>query len=240
MHRLVYLVLDIGMVLSAIVVGLRYRQQWLSGWRPTLQTVGIVAVLFVAWDMAAVHAGHWRFNALYTLGLRIGGLPIEEWLFFVAVPLIAMSMWELIRPQETKRWRVFGPVQAAIALGCAVFGVIQIGRGYSMAASSAALCSAGWWAACPYGVRRWLIFEGLLFGCFFCVNTILTALPVVEYGSAAYSGLRIGSIPVEDFLYNYALVGATILTYAMLKNRPYYTQQRGRECKNPESKKKVF
>jgi hypothetical protein len=37
------------------------------------------------------------------------------------------------------------------------------------------------------------------------MNSVLTALPVVEYDSGAIWGLRVGTIPMEDFFYNYPM-----------------------------------
>jgi lycopene cyclase domain-containing protein len=41
----------------------------------------------------------------------------------------------------------------------------------------------------------------LLTVCMLVFNTYLTALPIVRYSSERILGLRIGSIPIEDFAY---------------------------------------
>ncbi|WP_319560942.1 lycopene cyclase domain-containing protein [Marispirochaeta sp.] len=41
---------------------------------------------------------------------------------------------------------------------------------------------------------------------FAIVNGILTAVPVVIYSQEANSGIRLGSIPLEDFFYSFALL----------------------------------
>jgi lycopene cyclase domain-containing protein len=57
-----------------------------------------VLVVFVAWDLYAVHAGHWSFDPAQTLGwTRPGGLPIEEVLFFVVVPVCSVLAFEAVR-----------------------------------------------------------------------------------------------------------------------------------------------
>lgn len=53
-------------------------------------------VTFAAWDLAASQRGHWWFSDRYTLGPRIVGLPIEEWLFFIVVPLCALLTYEAV------------------------------------------------------------------------------------------------------------------------------------------------
>jgi lycopene cyclase domain-containing protein len=60
--------------------------------------------------------------------------------------------------------------------------------------------------------RFWLYLL-VSFGLFFVANTFLTALPIVTYGDSAITGFRIGTIPIEDFAYNFALLTFFILTY---------------------------
>jgi lycopene cyclase domain-containing protein len=53
---------------------------------------------FAVWDVAATHAGHWRFDTTQTLGVVLpGGLPLEEWMFFVVVPLASVMTLEAVR-----------------------------------------------------------------------------------------------------------------------------------------------
>jgi lycopene cyclase domain-containing protein len=41
-----------------------------------------------AWDWASVNLGIWRFAPANILGLWLGGLPLEEWLWIVGVTLM--------------------------------------------------------------------------------------------------------------------------------------------------------
>lgn len=61
-----------------------------------LATLVPVVACFAGWDLIAVHHGEWRFSARYTLGLRLAGLPIEEWLFFLVVPVCALLTYEVL------------------------------------------------------------------------------------------------------------------------------------------------
>lgn len=62
------------------------------------KTIAPVAVVMVAWDLFAVHRGHWTFSDRYTVGLMIpGGMPIEEFLFFFIVPAAGISGFEATR-----------------------------------------------------------------------------------------------------------------------------------------------
>ena len=66
--------------------------------RRLLLTLMPVLVVFVAWDLYGVHAGHWTFDPAQTLGWTLpGGLPIEEVLFFVVVPICSVLAFEAVR-----------------------------------------------------------------------------------------------------------------------------------------------
>ncbi|HEY4314111.1 MAG TPA: lycopene cyclase domain-containing protein [Actinomycetes bacterium] len=66
--------------------------------RRLLLTLLPVLVVFVAWDLYAVHAGHWAFDPAQTLGWVLpGGLPIEEVLFFLVVPICSVLAFEAVR-----------------------------------------------------------------------------------------------------------------------------------------------
>lgn len=67
-----------------------------------LRRLGLVLLCaglpFALWDLAAVAAGHWEFDTSQTLGVVLpGGLPVEEWLFFVVVPLASVMTLEAVR-----------------------------------------------------------------------------------------------------------------------------------------------
>jgi lycopene cyclase domain-containing protein len=64
--------------------------------RALLATLVPVAAVFAGWDLIAVHGGDWWFSARYILGLRMAGLPVEEWLFFLVVPVCALLTYEVL------------------------------------------------------------------------------------------------------------------------------------------------
>jgi lycopene cyclase domain-containing protein len=63
-----------------------------------LGTLTPVALIFVGWDLAAIAAGHWSFDPTQLLGVWLpGGLPLEELLFFLVVPVCAILGFEAVR-----------------------------------------------------------------------------------------------------------------------------------------------
>jgi lycopene cyclase domain-containing protein len=64
------------------------------------------AFAFLIWDAYAIHSGHWYFDAKQILGI-FGplGIPLEEVIFFVIVPLAAILTIEAVRTVK-KNWLV--------------------------------------------------------------------------------------------------------------------------------------
>lgn len=61
-----------------------------------LAVLAPVVAVFAGWDLIAVRRGDWRYSARYILGPRLMSLPIEEWLFFVVVPVCALLTYEVL------------------------------------------------------------------------------------------------------------------------------------------------
>jgi lycopene cyclase domain-containing protein len=97
-RHLVYLAVLVGCVAAAAWLEPVLRLGVLRSWRRLLLTVLPVAAVFVAWDLAAVAAGHWTYDPGQTLPLRLPGrLPVEEVLFFLVVPVCAVLGFEAVR-----------------------------------------------------------------------------------------------------------------------------------------------
>jgi len=70
-----------------LILGARvYRQP-----RRALFAILPVAVVFLIWDVVAIAAGVWTYNPQYITGITLPfGVPLEEALFFVIIPLCGL------------------------------------------------------------------------------------------------------------------------------------------------------
>jgi lycopene cyclase domain-containing protein len=76
----------------------------LRRWRRLGLTLVPVVAVFVLWDLAAIAAGHWWYDGGQIVGVILpGGLPLEEVLFFIVVPLCAILGFEAVR--KVTGWR---------------------------------------------------------------------------------------------------------------------------------------
>jgi lycopene cyclase domain-containing protein len=93
-----YLAVLAGCLGSALWLEPVLRVNVLRRWRRLLLTLLPVVAVFVSWDLAAIAAGHWTFDPRRTTGLLLpGGLPLDEVLFFVVIPLCTILGFEAVR-----------------------------------------------------------------------------------------------------------------------------------------------
>lgn len=69
----------------------------LRRWKRALSSILPISALFIGWDAYAIKQGHWFFDRDQILGI-FGpfGIPIEEYAFFIVVPLAALLTIEAV------------------------------------------------------------------------------------------------------------------------------------------------
>jgi lycopene cyclase domain-containing protein len=66
--------------------------------RRTLLALLPAVVVFSLWDVVAIARDHWSYSPRYTTGWNLPlGLPIEEVVFFVVIPLCGLLTFEASR-----------------------------------------------------------------------------------------------------------------------------------------------
>jgi lycopene cyclase domain-containing protein len=95
--HLTYLALLAGCLVVTAPLELLLRVRVYARWRRLLLALVPELVVFLAWEVYAVTHHHWRYDAAQVLPPRIGGLPLEELLFFLVVPVCAVLAFEAVR-----------------------------------------------------------------------------------------------------------------------------------------------
>jgi lycopene cyclase domain-containing protein len=93
-----YLAVMAFIFLSTAWLELLLRTRVYRRWRRLVLTLAPVVVVFVAWDLVAIAAGHWWFDEERITGVRLpGGLPLDEVVFFLMVPIACVLTLEAVR-----------------------------------------------------------------------------------------------------------------------------------------------
>ena len=181
---------------------MRKRQAW--------SAIIMVMIPYIVWDSLVTHS-HWWFNEKYTLNVRIFNLPVGELLFFITVPFACLLVWEAIKHRVLERIfiRKIGIYLFLYMLVPVGIFIFLKGKEYT----GLVLIAIGLSAFLDYSLRTNLftkrntyLFLGVLTGLILIFNGYLTARPVVLYGIDYQIGLRIITIPIEDFVYGTALI----------------------------------
>ena len=97
LRRLSYLALLVGCLLATAPLEFLLATRVYARWRRLVLAIAPGLLLGVGWDRYAVRHGQWSFDRRYLSGLRLAGLPIEEVLFFVVIPICAVLTLEAVR-----------------------------------------------------------------------------------------------------------------------------------------------
>ncbi len=212
-----YLLLNLLIVLGPLLMSFEKQIRFVTKWRYAFAAIAITAAPYLVWD-ALVTGRHWWFNPKYTFNARLANLPLEEWLFFFTVPFAALFVWETIKfyfPRRPSRMlQGFGYLLfAGIALG---FFLFTRGKEYTglmlIALGSSAVLDAMLRTKLFAQTRLLLYLASLAVVTLIC-NGYLTARPVVLYDEQYQLGVRVGTIPIEDFGYGFSLVLFVTIMY---------------------------
>ena len=98
MEQFTYLGLLVGCLVVTAPLELLLRVRVYARWRRLLLAVLPEFSVFVIWVLYAIAQGHWNYSATRTLDVRLpGGIPVEEVLFFLVVPLCSVLALEAVR-----------------------------------------------------------------------------------------------------------------------------------------------
>jgi lycopene cyclase domain-containing protein len=105
MSRFAYVGVLVLVLLGTGWLEVLLRTRVYARWRRLLATLVPVVAVFCLWDLYAIASGHWTFDVTRTTGVVLpGGLPLDEVLFFVVVPIASLLTLEAVR--SVKRWEV--------------------------------------------------------------------------------------------------------------------------------------
>ncbi|MFZ9430536.1 MAG: lycopene cyclase domain-containing protein [Bacteroidia bacterium] len=192
-------------------------------WKYFLLSMLPTSLAYIVWDIIATRTAVWQFNKAFLLGPFIGELPLEEYLFFVVVPYACLFIYACLKayfPKINKpRWH--NVYSAIVIVLCLVAQIIAPGHAYTwstfglLGITFVTLQAIKFTHHLSYLMAAWAV--ALIPMAF--VNGILTGNPVLIYDNAENLGIRIGTIPLEDFFYNLLYMTWMISLYEWYKIR---------------------
>lgn len=209
-----YLLINIATIFICFIASFDKRIPFYKHFGAFLISCSLVALPFIIWDIIFTKQGVWWFDFQYTLGIKILGLPLEEIMFFYCIPFACVFTYYCVDRYYTMSWTegwnnilVFG-----LCILLTVVILLHYQKLYTLVTAIVTLSSLLYFhfiAKISWLTKATLIYI-LLFPGFWGVNGLLTGSwipsPVVNYNSAEFLNIRMGTIPIEDFVYGYTMI----------------------------------
>jgi len=221
--RYTYLLINILTVFFPVILSFDKKVHFYKSWKFIWPGMAITGLFFLFWDVLFTVKGVWSFNPHYIVGINLGGLPLEEILFFITVPFACIFIYACLNYYI--KWEMansFTHMINSLIIVLSILGLIFYhDRLYTIVTFGLLLVLM---PLLQYIFKvRWLnrFYLAYLVALipFYIVNGILTSIPVVMYNNSENMGKRIGTIPVEDHFYLIILLLMNIGFFEYFKNK---------------------
>lgn len=226
-NQYLYAWIHLFVFLPVFLLSFDKKVYYASRWKFLFPAIAFVAVPFLIWDHFFTSGGVWEFNEIYLSGFRIFSLPWEEIMFFITVPFACVFIYDcmnayfpsnpLVKHERT--------ITLSLLIILLIFGLIHYREMYTLTACLIAILSILWvkgrgeiaflawfYRAFLVVLIPFLLTDGILTGGY-------TDEPIVLYNHDHFSGLRLVSIPVEDFIYGFALLLQVNYLYVLFQRK---------------------
>ena len=232
MHHFTYLLINFFTIIICFVFSYHPKIKFYKYFIPFIISSFFVAVPFILWDIYFTETGVWWFNYDYVIGLKIGGLPIEEILFFFCIPFSCVYTYYCLTKFFDLTWaNAFNNIIVFLTvIVCIVVALLYPDRIYTLV--TAIVTTVTMLYLHFINQKEWigqasLIYLVLMLG-FFPVNGILTGTglenPIVNYNPEEFLGIRMLTIPIEDAVYGYSMFMWNIFFFKFWKSK-YETKE---------------
>jgi lycopene cyclase domain-containing protein len=218
-----YITLDFLILIFPLILSFKWKFKYYKYYKPLFASIAIVGISYIIWDVIVTFRGDWWFNKEYLIGLEIAGLPIEEILFFIVVPYSCIFIYEnfvyFIKDKEIFYNKYFYYIISILFL---ITGLIFYHQDYTIL--SLLSCALFFFVANKFypsflKSRLFWFYIILSFVAFMIFNYLLTSTIIVFYNPEAIWGIRITTIPLEDFFYNFSMLSFYLMFYLIFKNK---------------------
>jgi lycopene cyclase domain-containing protein len=92
-----YLIVLISVFLVSIAVNLRYKLQLFKSAKECGLVLGSLFLIGSCLDTFAILRGYWKYEEKFFVGVKIGVMPLEEYLFMLVIPFLTLTVYRVIR-----------------------------------------------------------------------------------------------------------------------------------------------
>jgi lycopene cyclase domain-containing protein len=219
-----YLYAHLFALIPVLALSFDKKVAFYKAWKHLLPALLVVSALFWIWDIVKTYYQVWGFNPKYYTTLLIN-LPIEEWFFFITFPFCSVFIYECLQayfPKDNLK-KYDTPLSIFFGFGFLLIGIFNWGRSYTATTWVPAGLFTLWHFATLENTYRTRFYKAyiIILIPFFTVNSLftgaLTLEPIVVYNPEEYLGVRIGTIPLDDFVYNFFMQFMVLTVYNWIR-----------------------
>lgn len=209
-----YLLLNIVSISIPLLFSFHSKLKFYKKWKFIIPSILFTMTYFIIWDVIFTNNGVWGFNETYHSAVEFFNLPLEEWLFFICIPYACVFLhYSLLYYFPDTKLSVKVTNYLAVSLATILFLLSFLF--YQNAYTFVNFLIGGILLLTVNNFHRKLLQQYFLTFLvmivpFLLINGILTGSfienEVVWYNNNENLGLRVFTIPVEDFVYAFTLI----------------------------------
>ncbi len=188
-------------------------------------SLSLIGFFFIIWDIYFTKIGVWGFDKKHHSSIMLSNLPLEEVLFFFVIPFVCVFTYFVLSEKKVLNLNINTTFLKLICILLIVLAVLFFKNAYTISVLILTILILLYiiyyrpdWIG--YFFSMYLIIH--IFP-FLLVNGVLTGyitdLPPVWYDSNNIIGVRLGTIPLEDFLYSFILLFLNTSLFEYLRKK---------------------
>lgn len=183
--------------------------------------------IFILLNIRLLETGIISFNPNYLTGKNILSLPIEEWLFLLLISLFSFSVYILVNVNfaNFEKPNLFLTISVILLLVFGfeawvsreklvpffIFFLLTIYFGYTIFRNRFKMHLSKFYVSFGIAVVPFFLFKGILY-----------SLPVILYNNEHILGIRLFSVPIEEFGFFFLLMLINITIFEYLRDHQLY------------------
>lgn len=218
-----YFTIDFLIIIFPLIFSFKWKFKYYKYFKPLFASIFLVGISYIIWDILVTARGDWWFDHRYVIDFDIFGLPVEEILFFITVPYACIFIYEnlvfFVKDKEISIPKIFFFFLVILFV---ILGILFTHQDYTILSMFS--CALFFFLASVFALnmlqsRHFWMYIILSFIPFLIFNYLLTSTVIVHYNPDAIWGIRITSIPLEDFFYNFSMLSFYLMAYLFFKRR---------------------
>lgn len=229
MPDLSYLLLTFSAFALFILVRIFLKIQLAKLWRGIFFGLAVMLFILIPWEVWFSYRQIWGWSESKLFGVFVATVPMEEVLWFVAMALLFVAIYEWLgkRPADVIKQGYPKRLTAVLSFGFFLCAIVFAGHIYTFAVASFAAVFLVWHlliARADYIARFYLAFVIYLLP-LLVLDIMRTGSfsdePTIWYKSSDVMGLYLFKVPLENIAMYFFLMLVFITAYESLKVRSY-------------------